>query len=355
MKEKLKFKIPTPKNAVCEISVENLELHLANYINAKYFQCELFYIRDTKKIKEECFSKIEKTYPQMEYSRIYRTYSFHNEHYAIEKIYWLSESVLVGISKAIETDIYREMVVYYDPTSKNSIETCSKLISSIEYEKETEDAIVINVLYESKGNLFFKSSEFNIPYTIDLEKHYNDDFLAVHAEIENLIKKNQRGLVILNGDPGTGKTSYLKYLASQRYERDILLIPNSVARMVGTPSFNSLLKDWPNAILFIEEVEHMYVSNSGRRNVELCEFLDLTDGWLGDINNHLIFTTFNTDIKNIDPALIRPGRLKFAYTFKNLTVEKVNAILPDTNKEMPITDIFNKKIELENKTKKIGY
>jgi len=49
--------------------------------------------------------------------------------------------------------------------------------------------------------------------------------------------------------------------------------------------------------------------------------LNLTDGFLADFLELNIICTFDTDIDNIDPALIRKGRLKGMMEFKKLSAE----------------------------------
>jgi len=47
--------------------------------------------------------------------------------------------------------------------------------------------------------------------------------------------------------------------------------------------------------------------------------LNMTDGILNDILGVTVIATFNTSISNIDPALLRPGRLIARKQFKPLT------------------------------------
>ena len=43
----------------------------------------------------------------------------------------------------------------------------------------------------------------------DIEKYYNDDFMEFDKLIKTRIKvKNSKGLILLHGDIGSGKTSY---------------------------------------------------------------------------------------------------------------------------------------------------
>ena len=83
---------------------------------------------------------------------------------------------------------------------------------------------------------------------------------------------------------------------------------------------------------------------------------------LGDSLHLKFFCTFNTDLNNIDTALLRKGRLSMKYKFEFLTVDKVQKLFDKlginqkATKEMPLCDIFN--FEVENgktEKKKIGF
>jgi hypothetical protein len=75
--------------------------------------------------------------------------------------------------------------------------------------------------------------------------------------------------------------------------------------------------------------------------------LNLTDGLLNDILDVQIIATFNTDINNIDKALLRPERLAAMKNFRELTVEngkklaKEIGVDPDLIiKESSLADIY---------------
>ena len=72
----------------------------------------------------------------------------------------------------------------------------------------------------------------------------------------------------------------------------------------------------------------------------------MTDGILSDDLGIKFICTFNDDMKNIDPALLRKGRLVSKYEFKPLSVEKSNTLLKErginetTNKPLTLAEIF---------------
>ena len=61
---------------------------------------------------------------------------------------------------------------------------------------------------------------------LDLELYYEDDFIEVDRTIQNrLTKKDDKGIVLLHGLPGTGKTTYLRYLIGRLKKKVLFLSP----------------------------------------------------------------------------------------------------------------------------------
>ena len=108
----------------------------------------------------------------------------------------------------------------------------------------------------------------------------------------------------------------------------------------------------PNSVLVIEDAEELIISRDNNPNSKLSFLLNLTDGLLGENLGIQIIATFNTDLKNIDKALLRKGRLTSIYYFNPLSVEKSTALLKNlghnivVNKPMALADIFNYETEI---------
>jgi hypothetical protein len=99
------------------------------------------------------------------------------------------------------------------------------------------------------------------------------------------------------------------------------------------------------------------MKRQGQHNQAISNILNLSDGILGDCLNIQIVSTFNTDLKNIDDALLRKGRLIARYKFDALTedrVRKLSATLGvEFNKDFKIlADIYNSREKKFFKEKK---
>ena len=68
------------------------------------------------------------------------------------------------------------------------------------------------------------------------------------------------------------------------------------------------------------------MGNAGNRRCQVSALLNITDGLLSDWLNIQLICSFNSDISKIDSALMRKGRLIAKYEFKELEVEKANAL-----------------------------
>ena len=153
--------------------------------------------------------------------------------------------------------------------------------------------------------------------------------------------------MLLHGLPGTGKTTYLRYLIGKVKKR-VLFVPPSVAANITNPEFMNLLLDYPNSVLIIEDAENIIMDRQITGSSAVSNLLNISDGLLGDCLNTQIICTFNMPISKIDSALMRKGRLIAKYNFGKLSVEKAQQLADkmklDINVTEPMTvaEIFNK-------------
>ena len=161
---------------------------------------------------------------------------------------------------------------------------------------------------------------------LSIEENYNDDLKKVHDTIiSRLSKKNDKGLVLLYGKPGTGKTSYIRYLIS-KVKKNFIFIPPHLTVEIVNPQLISLLTEHPNSIFVIEDAENIIIDRKKKENSPVATMLNITDGLLSDCLNVQIICTFNTDLSYIDQALLRKGRLIAKYEFTELETGKAQAL-----------------------------
>lgn len=147
--------------------------------------------------------------------------------------------------------------------------------------------------------------------------------------------EQSQNLMLLHGDPGTGKSNMIRHLI-QHSDRNIIYIPPSMAASISQPSFIEFIMENRKSILLIEDAEEIL---SKDRNAATNNLLGLTDGFLKDALDLKIIATFNKDINDIDSALRRPGRLFFEYKFNKLSGNEVQDLCDFVEIDIPEKDI----------------
>src|ERR1019366_2105992 len=230
---------------------------------------------------------------------------------------------------------------------KTEISKVETVISEIKkFKKKRKHNSQFYLLISTIEGIGTKKMQFSKP-KLNIEDSYNDDFKEIHQTIfKRLSKKNDKGLILLHGKPGTGKTSYIRYLIST-LKKDIIFLPPNMASAITNPDLISVLIENPNSIFVIEDAENIVVDRERDGNSPVSALLNISDGLLSDCLNIQIICSFNTDISKVDSALMRKGRLIAKYEFKELEIEKANALSKklgynsNFNEPMTLTAIYN--------------
>lgn len=197
---------------------------------------------------------------------------------------------------------------------------------------------------------------------IDIPANYGEKFVKVHNKIvEKLNDPLGKGLVLLHGVPGTGKTSYIRHLCKE-IKKEIIFLPPFLAENIAGPDFIPFLLDHTNSILIIEDAEKVVLDREGdgSNRQSVANLLNMTDGILSDCLSIQILATFNTTRERIDKALLRKGRLIAEWKFDALDVDQANKLLKKLGKDyvtdvpMTLTDIYNFEEELNVVQKEAG-
>ena len=218
----------------------------------------------------------------------------------------------------------------YNPNLKPepTIKLIKEKIIGLEEAKLPEEKTIgyINILIQGQSGYELEGYELNPP-VIDFSINYNEDFTPIHGLIhERLNTKDSKGLVLLYGPPGNGKTTYLKWLINN-VKKKIIFIPPNMVNVLSDPGFVKFLLAQKNSILVVEDAENILMQRDGSQtNQSVSNILNLTDGILSDCANIQVVATFNTNISKIDKALLRKGRLIAKYEFKELTKDRADAM-----------------------------
>ena len=212
---------------------------------------------------------------------------------------------------------------------------------------EKEADFEINIITSNSNNGLELKTLAIQPTALDIDLYYNDDFKPIDEIIKTrLAKENDKGIILLHGLPGTGKTTYLRHLIGS-LKKKVLFVSPGVAGNLMDPEFIDLLIDNPNAVVVIEDAENIIMDRKFSRNSSVSNLLNISDGLLSDCLNVQIICTFNSKLDMVDSALMRKGRLIAKYEFNKLDTAKAQRLsnhLGFTNtivKPMTLAEITN--------------
>lgn len=248
-------------------------------------------------------------------------------------------------------------------SSEAEILAFKKFFDSFRIEEETK-----NKLYMLKCTDYNGLELDSFPTSCDgtsLELNYGTAFLKTHEDIIDCLRNKKSGLYVFHGPPGTGKTSYIKYLTTVVEERKFIFVPNAMVAELFSPKLVDKLYTFKNSVLVLEDAEVCVFKRDGTNNALVSGILNITDGLLKDLLNMSIMVTFNAaDVKELDDALLRKGRLRIMHRFGLLSTEDSKKLARHLGKTNPVTtdlslaDIYN----LDEKTgleavveKKVGF
>lgn len=248
----------------------------------------------------------------------YRWYQSKEKEYHFDTTFLvLRNNFLIEINRS-----YIEFL--HDGKQNDLVEELTRLAVRFK-ERQRREPLEINLVVQNRGKLELKGMEIKRT-RLDLDLFYEDDFMETEQVIrKRLNKKNDKGIVLLHGLPGTGKTTYLRYLIGKIRKRVLFLSP-SIAGNLMSPDFIELLIDNPDSLLIIEDAENIIMDRKYNDSSAVSNLLNISDGLLADFLNVQMICTFNSPVTMVDGALMRKGRLIAKYEFGKLSINKAQRL-----------------------------
>lgn len=352
--KEINYTVFTPSDYIESLDGEKLK-ELGNYIyndlSKKYHLSPGMY-----RISEMDFSelgKIDEPYPILWFGDDIVIFTQKHEKFnnkdaiVLRAIYYTSDSFTTA--HAILSDIKEKSDELISSEDKNSDEVTIKF--------SLVDTDEMGVYCDNTGSL-------TMPRLI-LDQ-FNSDL--PDDKIQKALRDKKGGIFIFHGEPGCGKTSYIKYLIQTN--RDIQFSYMGVDLLLDARKLRSYVISHrlDNMVIIVEDCELILKSRGyGQGNPTLSDILNISNGLIGDMTNTKFIFTFNNSLSTIDPALLRKCRLRYRYEFKPLCGENLKNLATKLGLELKekelasglsLSDLFGYNTEVEVKeqnTKRIGF
>jgi len=256
----------------------------------------------------------------------------------------------IEYDKESDLGIITDIIIYYLNDSKEKVDSLIKSMS--EFIVDYQDSNVehrFNILTIGEDGLQLDPIDILQSGCDNIKLHYNDDVISKSKKITNLIKKEKKGLSIIYGERGVGKTTLLSNIVSNIDKLCIFIPSNMIDITINSSDFKNFIKRYKNSILIIDDCEMFFTNTYTKSNLFTNNLLQMVDGFSSDIDNlHIIIVLNIEDINDVDPILldcnnimdiIEIGRLK------NNKVKKLCSFLNQKNKfyNPRLIDVIKKK------------
>jgi hypothetical protein len=79
-------------------------------------------------------------------------------------------------------------------------------------------------------------------------------------------------------------------------------------------------------VLVLEDAEQLLLARRGLRDGLASSLLNFTDGFIGDLIQAHLICTINSDVQDLDEAVLRPGRQRFFREFEPIDWSRASAL-----------------------------
>jgi hypothetical protein len=179
------------------------------------------------------------------------------------------------------------------------------------------------------------------------------------------------GITILDGPPGTGKSTLIAQLMRRLNQTHVFYVL-SVAQHESL-SHPSMVGFWqqqsrrnPDAVkvIILEDAEKILLQRRSDNDEAVSALLNIADGLIGQMLRVHVLCTLNQGLEHLDPAILRPGRLR-SYRYVGLLsrneAEKLAAkhsspfVADEKQDQYTLAEIFNKNPYKKPTPKVLGF
>jgi len=221
------------------------------------------------------------------------------------------------------------------------VDFCEGVIETVE---ETFDIVTSHIEWIYSGD----GSSVNVPLNRDrlpVEEMY--PFLKGESleSYYNRYLESSANILLLIGPPGTGKTTFIRGLLAMTNSSAIVSYDSQI---LEKDSFFARFIEGDETIMVLEDSDTFLKSRSDG-NTMMHRFLNVGDGLVTTKGKKMIFSTNLPSVRDIDSALVRPGRCFDIITFDNLKQDEAELLakqldvkLDGVQDKWSIAEIFNK-------------
>lgn len=265
----------------------------------------------------------------------------YNHKYLIQ----ISDKIYISFLEIESNDekcIISDMIILYDSNAL-SITEINDFIGDfrdcmIDYENG-DVSNRINLISLSTSGMEIEPIEIPVSDSENFDSHYNESTIKSFDKALKKIKKNKKGLTVVYGPRGTGKTTYIVNTLSKFDKMSVFIPSTMVEHTINNPEFRNFIKKYPNCVIVIDDSELFFSESSYiKANISVNNVLQLVDGFASDVSSVQIMIVLNVDSEDdIDSNLRECNNLIDIIEFDELEVEKIEELNKSLGRSSKVT------------------
>jgi energy-coupling factor transporter ATP-binding protein EcfA2 len=241
---------------------------------------------------------------------------------------WISFTIFDSLN---EESFIGEVYFYYEPKLEDKVDEIILEMKNFEISDDLKEE-------NAQSNVFsmlIGQSGYEIePINLDKEKleniefFYNDTVIKKVDKLSKKIKKSDKGLSIIYGERGTGKTSMVNYLSNSLKDKSFLFIPTTLFdSSINNSEFRNFIKKHKNTIIVLDDCEIYFSDLYSKSNIFTNNLLQLVDGLdSDDLGLHLLLILNCGKENDIDSHLFESNNLLDIINIDYLKKEKITEL-----------------------------
>ena len=233
----------------------------------------------------------------------------------------------IVIDRRHENSIINEITFYYKTEEDfEFIQDIIEKLNSCTVNFEENEYNKVNTVSINSGTL--EIEPVDVPSDIEnFEMYYSKGTSKKIKKLIKEIKKSPKGLSILYGERGLGKTSTINYLAS-KLDRIVIFIPNNmIEHTINNPEFRKFLKRYSRPIIIIDDCEMLFHEYFNKSNMFANNLMQMVDGFISDTIEANVIAIFNVENEDeIDHSLLEANNLLGVVDFDYLSTDESNEL-----------------------------
>lgn len=261
------------------------------------------------------------------------------------------------VDKNVQTSYVTGVIIYYKLPCEIG-DLLAEIDSFIDNTAD-EGKSKMNIINNSPNGLVLEELSLMEADYDNMRVYYNHTSIKGINKIIKKIGKHNKGLFVMYGKRGCGKTTALNYIANTVTKMSIFIPTSMIDYTINNPEFIEILKTY-NPLLIIDDCEILFDNIFVKSTVTYSNILQMVDGFYSDeINTHIIMS-YNTDIEDdIDSDLLSANNLLKVVKMDPLEKDKANELSKYLNlghevkNDILLIDLL--KENFEESDEKVGY